>query len=312
MPTLIRTLRTLTSVFGAANRLLGAPRAESAGADPRADALANMAEDARRSGRLPEALSLYDEAIRRNRYHLAALRGSRDVAIQSGRWREAIDPANRLVALVAPAERADAREWLAVVHYELGRAQLAAGEPKSAIVRLRDALRADRRFVPATVALGDAYAAAGDRKEARRVWERAVEVTPALPILARLERAYREEGRPTRMIALYREALERAPDDLALAVALGRVYVELEMLDEAADHFEKIEVRAPDLPAVHAFLGAIFERRGQTREAFGEYRRGLQLAHAFGAPHRCAACGAGAPTWQDRCAECHRWNTLRP
>ena len=84
------------------------------------------------------------------------------------------------------------------------------------------------------------------------------------------------------------------------------------MLDEAADHFEKIEVRAPDLPVVHAFLGAIFERRGQTREAFEEYRRGLQLAHAFGVPHRCSACGAAAPMWQDRCAGCGRWNTLRP
>ena len=50
------------------------------------------------------------------------------------------------------------------------------------------------------------------------------------------------------MIALYRAASERAPDNLALAVGLGRVYFELEMLDEAADQFEKVEVRAPDMP----------------------------------------------------------------
>jgi len=114
------------------------------------------------------------------------------------------------------------------------------------------------------------------------------------------------------MIALYRSAIEKAPDDLALQVALGRVFLELEMLDEAADQFEKVEVRAPSSAVVHALLGAVFERRGETREAFEEYRRALLLGHAFDWPYRCEACGASAPMWQDRCAQCHRWNALRP
>src|SRR5205085_1048176 len=90
---------------------------------------------------------------------------------------------------------------------------------------------------------------------------------------------------------------ERARESEGLAVALGRVYFELEMLDEAADQFEKVEVRAPDLPVVHAFLGAVFERRGETRQALDEYRRALGLGHGFTWPHRCAACGADAPGW---------------
>ena len=45
----------------------------------------------------------------------------------------------------------------------------------------------------------------------------------------------RKIARPSRMIALYRNAAARAPDDLALAAALGRVYFELEMLDEATE-----------------------------------------------------------------------------
>src|SRR3989442_6552479 len=99
------------------------------------------------------------------------------------------------------------------------------------------------------------------------------------------------------MIALYRAAVDRAPDDLALAVALGRVYFELEMLDEAADQFEKIEVRAPDLPVVHAFLGAVFERRGETREAFAEYRRALRPGDAVDRPHPRTALRAPPPAW---------------
>src|SRR3989442_848320 len=194
----------------------------------------------------------------------------------------------------------------------MGRLELARGEATAAVGHFRAALRADRDFVPASVALGDAQEAAGDPREAVRTWERAAETHPVLPLLARLERAYREQDRPSRMIALYRAAAERVPDDLALAAALGRVYFELEMLDEAADQFEKIEVRAPDLPTVHAFLGAIFERRGDTREAFDEYRRALRLAHGFDWPHRCTVCGVAAPRWQDRCDACRRGDTPRP
>lgn len=203
-------------------------------------------------------------------------------------------------------------ERLAIVHYELGRLDAERGRAGAAATHFKSALRADRGFVPAALALGDAQEAAGEVREATRTWERAAELQPALTLLSRLERVYRSEGRPTRMIALYRTASERSPDNLALAVALGRVYLELEMLDEAADQFEKVEVRAPDMPIIHAYLGAVFERRGETREAFDEYRRALRLAHAFDWPHACAACGAAGAAWEDRCPVCHRWNTLRP
>ncbi len=94
------------------------------------------------------------------------------------------------------------------------------------------------------------------------------------------------------MIALYQAAVARQPDNLAVALALGRVYFDLSMLDEAVEQLEKVEVRAPDLPVIHAFLGAVFERRGQAREALDEYRRALRSLSSFDWPHRCAACGA--------------------
>jgi len=274
--------------------------------------LLQRAQDARRLSRNDEARTLYRLLLQSHRGHLGALRGLRDLAAETGRWPEALEAQQRVLGTVGSTERSPETEWLAVIYYELGRAEVARANASAALGHFRSAARADRLFLPAALALGDAYELTGDHREAVRAWERAAEVFPALPLLARLERAYRQEGRPSRMIALYRAAVERAPDDLALAVALGRVFFELEMLDEAADQLEKVEVRVPSSPVVHALLGAVFERRGQTREAFEEYRRALQLGHAFDWPHRCEACGAGGPMWQDRCAQCQRWNTLRP
>jgi tetratricopeptide (TPR) repeat protein len=307
------SLSTLVSVGRSLARWVGGRPAPPSGSDdPQALDTVRRAREAREAGRDEEARTLYRFLLQRWPGHAEALRGLRDFAIEAGDWDDAVGLQERLLTATPPADRPIESEWLAVGYYELGRLELARADPSAAVAHFRAALRADREFLPGVLALGDALEAAGDHREAVRTWERAAETRPMLPLLARLERVYRREDRPGRMIALYRAACERVPDDLGLAAALGRVYFELEMLDEAAEQFEKLEVRVPDSPVVHAFLGAIFERRGQTRDAFDEYRRALRLGHAFDWPHRCAACGTTAPTWQDRCAQCHRWNTLRP
>ena len=310
LPASVRSLLSLGLTLKSFFQLGAGRRAEAD--DSSTLELLERAQEARRLGRSDEAATHYRLVLQRRRDHLGALRGLRDLAAEGGRWREALDAQQRVLGAVGSTERSPETEWLAAIYYELGRAEVARANAGGALAHFKSASRADRFFLPAALALGDAYELTGDHREAVRTWERAAESLPALPLLARLERAYRQEGRPSRMIALYRSAIDRAPDDLALAVALGRVFLELEMLDEAADQFEKVEVRAPGSAAVHALLGAVFERRGETREAFEEYRRALQLGHAFDWPYRCDACGASAPMWQDRCAQCRRWNALRP
>jgi lipopolysaccharide biosynthesis regulator YciM len=306
------TFRAFLALVRVVDRFFGGGRPATGADDPHAAETMRRADDARRDGHAEEAATLYRHVVQRWPQHAGALRALRDVAIDARDWDEAVAIQQRLLTVAPPSDRAMESEWLAVGCYELGRLELARGDAAAAAGHFKAALRADRDFLPATLALGDAYERAGDHREAIRTWERAAEARPALPLLARLERAYRHDARPSRMIALYRGACERAPDDLALAAALGRVYFELEMLDEAAEVFEKLEVRAPDQPVVHAFLGAVFERRGQTRDAFDEYRRALRLGHGFDWPHRCEACATATPTWQDRCPQCQRWNTLRP
>jgi tetratricopeptide (TPR) repeat protein len=230
----------------------------------------------------------------------------RDDLIERRRWAEALEVQTRLLQ-EAPRDRRTAEETvLAGLHYEVARDRLERSDRPAAVTHLKD-------FVPAALLLGDIHLKAGEPREALRVWERAAEAShAALPLLGRLEQLHRTEGRPTRMISLYQEALARHPDNQALAFGLGRVYFELAMLDEAAEQFQKMEVRAPDLPQIHAYLGAILERRGQFRDAMEEYRRALRLSDSVEWPHRCAGCGAMHSRWIDRCPTCRRWNTFRP
>ena len=280
--------------------------------DDRAETMLAAADAYRQTGRPDDAIALFQDIIARDPGHVTALRSLRDLAVAEGRWADALPAQERLISAVAPDERVSEQTALAGVHYERGRSRMAEGDLTGGTAAFRDALRVRPDFVPAALALGDAHMQAGDPTQALRVWERAVEAQPALPLLSRIEQQRREEGRPTRMIALYQAAEARQPDKLALALALGRVYFDLSMLDEAVEQLEKVEVRAPDLPVIHAFLGAVFEQRGQAREALDEYRRALRSLSSFDWPHRCAACGAEHAGWADRCPSCHRWNTLRP
>ncbi len=243
----------------------------------------------------------------------ATAQAGRDALIERGRFAEALEIQARVVQAAPREERAAEGSVLAGLHYEIGRERLEKNDRAGAISHLRDALRAQPDFVPAALLLGEAHLKAGEPREALRVWERAAEgPQPALPVLSRIEQLHRAEGRPTRMISLYQDALARQPDNLALAFGLGRVYFELAMLDEAAEQFQKMEVRAPELPLIHAYLGAILERRGQFRDAMEEYRRALRESDRIEWPHRCAACGAAHARWVDRCPTCRRWNTSRP
>jgi tetratricopeptide (TPR) repeat protein len=243
----------------------------------------------------------------------APARDGRDALIERRRWAEALAAQTQLLPAVPREEKTAEEAILAGLHYEIGRERLERGDLAGATSQLKEALRVQPDFVPAALLLGEAHLKAGEPRDALRVWERAAEAPqPALPVLARIEQRHREEGRPTRMISLYRNALDRHPDNLALAFGLGRVYFELAMLDEAAEQFQKMEVRAADLPLIHAYLGAILERRGQFRDAMEEYRRALRLSDSVQWPHHCGACGALHPRWIDRCPSCRRWNTSRP
>ena len=218
MTSSFRTLLAWLSVFRSLPSVLGLRRPTRAGDDTGADERLDQAQAARAAGRGDEARALFEQALR-----------------------------------LHPAEAGR----LATIHYELARLEAERGRSAAAVAHFKSALRADRGFVPAAVELGDAQEHAGDLREAVRTWERAADVQPALVLLGRLERVYRHEGRPSRMIALYRAACDRAPDNLAVAVGLGRVYFELEMLDEAADQFEKVEVRAPALCSVRAHSATV-------------------------------------------------------
>src|SRR5689334_8822030 len=161
------SLATFTAFAHRTLRALGFERPPASGEhDAEAAEVMQHAQEARRAGRLDEARTLFRHVVQRWPAHRGALHELRDLAVDARQWDDAIAVQQQLMALAPPADRAAEAAWLAVEYYELGRLELARGAATSAVGHFKAALRADPKFTPAVVALGDAYEAVGDPREA--------------------------------------------------------------------------------------------------------------------------------------------------
>ena len=87
---------------------------------------------------------------------------------------------SRLLPFVESAQKDSEPAGLALAnfHFNLGRAFKANGDPESALVPLRECLRAQPRHYGALVTLGDVYKALGYMDESARTFREAIEIEP--------------------------------------------------------------------------------------------------------------------------------------
>ncbi len=119
-------------------------------------------------------------------------------------------------------------------HLERGTKYLAGNKYSEAILEFRNALQVDPNFAPALHALGRAYRGKSWSLDARRVFQRLVELTP---------------------------------DDLAARADLAETLLDLEAWDDARVQAEAIRAKKPDSPQAAYLLGAAVLGKGQPQEA---------------------------------------------
>ena len=104
-----------------------------------------------------------------------------------------------------------------------------------------------------------------------------VEKDPNSRLFLPLAEEYRKTGMPDEAISVILSGLERQPGYTSARVALGRIYLEKNMIEEARDEFEKVVSVIPDNLFSHKKLAEIYRERGETLKAIEEYRKVIQL-----------------------------------
>ena len=104
-----------------------------------------------------------------------------------------------------------------------------------------------------------------------------VEKDPNSRLFLPLAEEYRKSGMLDEAISVLLSGLERQPGYTSARVALGRIYSEKNMIEEARDEFEKVVSAIPDNLFSHKKLAEIYREQGETHKAIDEYRKVIQL-----------------------------------
>jgi protein O-GlcNAc transferase len=168
--------------------------------------------------------------------------------------------------------------WLA-----LGIAQMGDGKSDDARKSFERALELDPRSAPALAYLGSTYGERGQYAEAAGFYERAVAAAPnvAVPYYLAADALLKEPQVDAPRVEKYlARAVELEPDFASAHMSLARLYVRGERWPEAAAAFERVTRLDPDSSEAHYQLGRVYVRLKRASEAQRELDKFKQLSEA--------------------------------
>ena len=164
-----------------------------------------------------------------------------------------------------------------IAHFysNLGAESLAAGEPRRALVDLRQAIAVDESFGWAWSNLGVAYRQLGRPEEAEHAYLEAYRLDPsdATP-LSNLANLYAGQGKERRAARLERRVEKHRRRNPFYHYRLSLQASASGKAREAIDHMRRAVRRAPDQPRFRTRLAELYHGEGRRREA----ERNLELA----------------------------------
>ncbi len=269
--------------------------------------LAATYEDLKRDD---DAVETYQAILSRESNNRKAMRSLRDLHIRHDRWREALDLQKKILKASTGSKRLDdEKQKLLSLRYEVAHADLAQGEVDQAKSEFKDIIKAAPDFVPARVSLGDAYCAQNRSEEAVQVWQEGYRKLGKSVFLSRLETFYMEAEDPATLLSFFRNALMDRGDDLMLRLFFGKLYLRLEMVDEAFEQLHAVESAGVESPQLHLLLAEAQRRRDRIDESIQEYKKALGVNSNLRLGYTCEVCGAESEEWVSRCPRCGTWGS---
>jgi len=244
---------------------------------------------------LERALAVYPRSIR-------ILTTLRDLLFDVESWQRAVEIQKRIVEL--KPDDASERNWLLGARFEA-----AMQEPESRReADLRSLCSDAPDFVPALLERARRATAAGDRKRAIKILEKAARQRPRAALLDEMERVCGSED-AGRVAKLYAKLVASEPVSPELRARAAHFLVSIDRADDAVAMLNASgeNGRGPYLQAAWA---EVHGAKNRNSEALAAYKSALTaggLAHPI---YACEVCGAQTLGWQTRCEQCRAWGML--
>jgi tetratricopeptide (TPR) repeat protein/tRNA A-37 threonylcarbamoyl transferase component Bud32 len=183
------------------------------------------------------------------------------------------DPESAVVA-ARNAIRLDEHDYAG--YATLGKARIALGQVDAGLADLRGALQIGEGHLWARTQLADELYNLGRTDEAASEYRKLLEFAPDSPVaLNNLGAIYLLRGNYVEAIQQFKRLLDLQPDDYAMS-NLGTAYFYLDRLDDAIAAYDKAVQMAPDYPVHQQLLGEAYEQKGDGQEAAAWYARAMR------------------------------------
>jgi lipopolysaccharide biosynthesis regulator YciM len=262
-------------------------------------------------GNYTEAIALYTRILDVDPNSPYAIRKKQALLEQSGQYAEAIEAYQRSGVTLDSQET---QEKLASLYYRLAVKQLKDSDLRSAERTLKDGRKVYDYYVPSMLILANLYMKTDRERDARKIWEQTADNTLSTIIFNRLEDYfYNQKGDPREnlkpVIERYNQLID-AHDANHLRLALGKLYLKLELYDEAEHVLLEFQSHDQSIPQVHLLLADLYHRSDKVDKALEEYRFASELVDIKIADFKCFHCGAMYEYWADQCTSCKSWGTI--
>jgi len=274
--------------------------------------LVAIAKSATEAGDAARAAKAYEEVVDLDPKNCFVLKKLRDYKMGAGDWTRAASLQKSVIECERDsAEKDKGRSLLYGLLYEAAAASFSKHNHEEALGHVKEVIKNDEDFLPAHILMGDILYAQNNTSGALKVWEKALHRFPnAEPVILKLEEMFLGESAPDRILERYQKEIISHPADTNLRLLLSRLYLRLEMVDNAIEELERLQTEGVDSFYSQVLLGEAYLRRKQDAKAADLFQKALGLDREFAPPFVCSGCGHNAAAWGPRCTSCKQWNTL--
>ena len=270
-------------------------------------ALVDLGVDYRKGGFLNRALETFQEVLRKQPSHPAALSEVEQIYEEMKDWTNAFAARQRIARLV----QGDHAHILAHHQTELGKLSLENGDLSKAKNCFKAAVSIDRRCVDAYLHLGDLHFGQQEYKQAIAAWKKVVSVSPRFTFLAyrRLEGAYSRMKNLKPVEEFLKETARLHSDPfthMALALYLHNEKDDLGALRELRSALDL----DPSFWEARKFMGEILLLQGMKEEALQAYRDLISRLNVPYLKFQCSNCGFRPNDLRWQCPQCRQWDTI--
>ncbi len=222
-----------------------------------------------------------------------------------GDWKQAIETA-KTIASRFPEK---GTRFLSRYHAFVGR-EFISSDTHRAKNLFKKALSLDPACVSASICLGDLYCREGRYDKAIKLWDDMLDRDPKAirHLVDRLERAYFESGKYSRMIDVYERIHRRIPGDVLVLLGLARLNLKKGDFGSATRYAEEAREIDPKDNRVYRVFLEIQEETGDSKPAIEACRDYFTRIADIEKRYRCPKCGCRTESILFRCPACANWD----